>query len=528
MQIGQRSPGERRQRGAMAILTGLMAVVLLGIGGLVIDLGRLYIARTEVQTAMDACALAASSQLMPCDANNPACVGLASDPRLLSAAAAYGRAMVDATRFSAGGIARPDRSINRVLMQSRPIDPASVTIRFAANLNGPFESATIANSLRARFVRCSAPVNDVSMLLSPILNLITSANAVPASATVAAAAVAGREPSGTGNPTGPTTCQLFPLALCDNGQSAANHWGYEVGQWVWGPCDDPDHADDDPNRCIGSSGRGQSRWISLDGQGGDALRARIAGQGECGRANSARIVTNVTQALRDSWNTRFGIYAGLAQAPQSNPPDFSGHAYTRFTRRVDGAVVATGSYIESPPMQAPYANEANLPINAYRNDYLSLRRLTFSTLNQTTAAGFDPAGNFGGVTTPDPLPYRPYGQSRRAVAVPVIGCPSAGEGEHEDSSGTGSGEDRDRRAIVGFACVFLLRPMPTSGLYQSPTNRPIGDDQNISDSRELEYLGRLSDADTPCRLAGGAGYAGDAAGTGFNASAAAVVPRLMQ
>ena len=56
---------KRRQRGAMAVLAGVMVVVMLGMGGMVIDLGRMYVTRTELQSAMDACALAASSQLQP-------------------------------------------------------------------------------------------------------------------------------------------------------------------------------------------------------------------------------------------------------------------------------------------------------------------------------------------------------------------------------------------------------------------------------------------------------------------------------
>ena len=52
-----------RQRGAVAIVFGLSIVVLLAMGGLVIDLGHLYIVKTELQNAADAAALAGAKDL---------------------------------------------------------------------------------------------------------------------------------------------------------------------------------------------------------------------------------------------------------------------------------------------------------------------------------------------------------------------------------------------------------------------------------------------------------------------------------
>lgn len=52
-----------RQRGAIAIMTGLMAMVLFAFGGIVLDLGHLYIAKSELQNAADAAALAGAKEL---------------------------------------------------------------------------------------------------------------------------------------------------------------------------------------------------------------------------------------------------------------------------------------------------------------------------------------------------------------------------------------------------------------------------------------------------------------------------------
>lgn len=53
-----------RQQGAVAIMVGLLLLlVLIPLGGLVIDLGHLYIAKAELQNAADAAALAAAKDL---------------------------------------------------------------------------------------------------------------------------------------------------------------------------------------------------------------------------------------------------------------------------------------------------------------------------------------------------------------------------------------------------------------------------------------------------------------------------------
>ncbi len=59
------APGRCPQRGVLAILFGLTLVLLIGFIGLAIDLGRFFVIKSELQNAMDACALAAAAQLGP-------------------------------------------------------------------------------------------------------------------------------------------------------------------------------------------------------------------------------------------------------------------------------------------------------------------------------------------------------------------------------------------------------------------------------------------------------------------------------
>ncbi|UUZ70754.1 pilus assembly protein TadG-related protein [Polaromonas sp. P1(28)-8] len=53
----------KSERGAVAIIFGLTVVVLFAMGGVVLDLGHLYIAKAELQNAADAAALAGAKDL---------------------------------------------------------------------------------------------------------------------------------------------------------------------------------------------------------------------------------------------------------------------------------------------------------------------------------------------------------------------------------------------------------------------------------------------------------------------------------
>lgn len=56
-------PFRHRQRGVVAVMAGLTAVTLFAFGGIVLDLGHLYIAKAELQNASDAAALAGAKEL---------------------------------------------------------------------------------------------------------------------------------------------------------------------------------------------------------------------------------------------------------------------------------------------------------------------------------------------------------------------------------------------------------------------------------------------------------------------------------
>ncbi len=113
----QRLPKHRRQRGSVAVMTGLLLMlVLIPVSGLVLDLGHLYIVKTELQNLADASALAAGKDLDNTDAG-------------LNKAVASGKAIALKNRYNFGS--------TMTLLDEN--------FRFAASPDGPWY--TLAESL---------------------------------------------------------------------------------------------------------------------------------------------------------------------------------------------------------------------------------------------------------------------------------------------------------------------------------------------------------------------------------------------
>src|SRR5688500_14245485 len=125
-----------RQRGAVLVILGISLAVLIGFLGIVVDLGRLFVTKTELQTAMDACALAAAAELRP--SLNP--------PDVLAVSRAVSAGITAGTR-------------NRVDLQAAPPAITAADIYFSDRLSDnsttfPFGylPAAAANPATARYV----------------------------------------------------------------------------------------------------------------------------------------------------------------------------------------------------------------------------------------------------------------------------------------------------------------------------------------------------------------------------------------
>lgn len=284
--LRRRPPLRCDQSGAVAVLVAIALLAMVGITGLAIDLGKLYVVKSELQNSADACALAAAQELTG-----------ANDNQLLLAAAAGATA---GTR-------------HKVLFQESAVSYSDASsIEFSVdNSGGSFASAsTTGSSAKSiRYVRCTAIRTGIPAWFIQVLSILPGAalDAQQVSATAVATLKASQ-----------STCSL-PIGVCSNTTTLV------VGNWYAGAVG--------PNDAIGTS-QSVFRWIDFTPPNGGAteLAGQLQGSGACNVAASNALVgeSGAIASLSNDYNTRFGIYQGNTSAADS-PPDSSGHAYTMKT-----------------------------------------------------------------------------------------------------------------------------------------------------------------------------------------------------
>ncbi|TAK40418.1 MAG: hypothetical protein EPO27_21135 [Betaproteobacteria bacterium] len=286
--IARGRAGAQWQRGAVAILVAFAILMLLAALGLVIDLGHLYVVKTELQNAADACALAAVSEISPYDAANG------------------GRAI-------AAGIAVGTK--NKIDFQSNDVVIGAGDVTFGDTADGPFSSNYLPTT---RYVRCIPEGPTGRSVVMWIMQLWgTQSSSVTASATAG------------------MRLGVFPLAVCTEhpeiNQSAINqaainqaandiYLGLTVGHWYGGRLEP------------GKAFTGSYDWIRVSGlSGARALADLVAGYGDFSLPEEGALIDSepgVDQSVARAWNTRFGLYAAPYQDKQSYRPDFTGWGYT--------------------------------------------------------------------------------------------------------------------------------------------------------------------------------------------------------
>jgi len=296
----QAGPNSTRERGGIAIMFGLTLAVLIGFAGLVIDLGRFFVIKAELQNAMDACALAASTQLRPGQNN----------PNALTRAVAYGQV------FSTGGKDDPlttplEGNIgaikNLVNFQSTLVNVAASQITFADTLDGSYQTSAGANPNTAAFVKCTYPLANLPIYLMNVINpsLTTQTVSAMAAATLAPSA---------------SSCAI-PTAVCKApGTTAASNFGLTVGEWMTRPSGG------------GSAyGKGHFGWIDFTPPGGGSSETAdlFTSSGYCGAKTGDPVgESGNKENLVDAWNSRFGLYKQKKSDPASIIPDVTGYAYS--------------------------------------------------------------------------------------------------------------------------------------------------------------------------------------------------------
>ena len=283
---------QRRQHGAVIITVALALLFLLGFMGIALDFGRLFVLRTELQTATDSCALAAAQELDG-----------ASDAR--------DRA------FSAGLTAG---NLNRVQFQGSNAGIAASDISFSSTLNGSYSSSF--PYATAKYAKCQRAQTGIKPWLLQALGAFSGNSAYGNSQSVSALAVATRAPS-------QTNC-LMPIGIC---QKSA---GFSRGEWISGVTNSNDEIE----------ASGAFKWLDYTGPGGGAkeIKDLLAGNGACNLPGTSATVTDAskngkTNGAVDAWNTRFGIYKGSYNQTDS-PPDETGYAWYA----TDASAVNPGRY----------------------------------------------------------------------------------------------------------------------------------------------------------------------------------------
>lgn len=257
---------------------------LVGFVGLALDLGKLYIAKSELQNSADACALAAARELSGANIN-----------QLVLAEAA--------------GVAAGMR--HDVLFQGETVVLAvDDSVTFSPTLEGVYQTKTAMSSteaLQARYARCIVERTGIANWFIQALNVLPGISI--GNQAVAATAVATRSPSQV------TSCAL-PVAICSSAVTPAPL----VGTWL--------------QSAISPSGAnltGHFRWVDYTPSGGGAseLGLNLTGPGVCNLpvAGAQAGEGGIMSSLAPYWNSRFGIYGASINQSESIP-DYTGYAYT--------------------------------------------------------------------------------------------------------------------------------------------------------------------------------------------------------
>lgn len=285
---GARPCGRRRQRGAVSILVALMLAVLIGFVGLALDLGKLYVTRSELQNSADACALAAARDLT----------------------GAINLSVPEAAGITAG-------HLNYALFEQFPVQmQTNSNVTFSDSLSNPFQPKNaIASPSSIKYVKCTTSRTGIVNWFIQTLNLVPGVTVANASVSATAVATVGAAQ---------TTCAI-PVFICKAGtQTSPPVAGatYNIGDWLSAKTGSPP-----------SFGAGNFGWSALDGSNSASSIANELTGNYCALpATGSQVGTPGDKAATtNAYNTRFGIYANPYKNPSYGTPDFTGFAYDATT-----------------------------------------------------------------------------------------------------------------------------------------------------------------------------------------------------
>jgi len=307
------------QRGGIAVIVAISALVLFGFAGLAIDLGRMYVDKTELQTAADACALAAAAEL--------SCQPTPGTP----CPSSY------LQNAEAAGIYAAGRNLVEFQSQAVVITPADVKFSTVLAPNENYLSRAAGASTNSRYVMCTARRNGLMPWFMAVLGA--------GEQDIAAAGVATLAPS-------QSACPTSPIGICNK------PGGYTKGEWITGSFTSNGNNDDLS---------GSFRWVDYtpESSGNSEARDLLAGTTSvCGvKVGDDIRLPGVQQAVKMGYNTRFGMYPNGANAytPDTSPPDRTGYAYPNKNPAAGFSLINFGGdayadYVKRQAAGTPFTN----------------------------------------------------------------------------------------------------------------------------------------------------------------------------
>lgn len=347
---------------------------LLGFMGIALDLGRLFVIRSELQTALDSCALAAAREL---DETSTAL-----------------------TRARAAGIRAG--TLNRVNFQSASWAGQTVLSDASISFRDP-DNAETSDATRARYARCAHQHSSVGAWLLPALDAFLGRSLTAGLHQVSASAIATRASA-------QSSCPL-PVALRPRAEDKAPNYGFSKGDWI----------------ILLSKGgiapKGQIGWANLDGSNSASETEREL-RGYCGtRVGDTLGTPGVKASVADAWNARFGIYKNKDTPSLSNAPDVTGYAYTSLNWP------AQRNAYEGPPTTGKGADPSGTAENykAKAAKYASCADTSTKWSDCLKITGLKIQGGFKDLAAPGLDPgllldgHYEYGKkNRRIVTVPIV------------------------------------------------------------------------------------------------------------
>lgn len=356
-----------RQNGAVIVTVALVLLFLLGFMGIALDFGRLFIVKSELQTAMDSCALAAAEELD-------------LQPTAIDRATSAG--------LTAG-------NLNRVNFQSATWSGKGQLVTAEITFKDPAYLTTTDPKV-SQYVQCQHVQPAVQMWLMQAMGAFSgNTTDFPSTRNVMASAVATRA---HGQTTCPIPVALKPKETC-GGPCPPPNYGLTPGEWVT------------VLTSQGTTPGGYIGWANLDGSN-SASETRAEMNGKCGTRVNDTVGTPGTQTtIAEDWNYRFGIYKKLpdfSTDPSYMRPDFTGYSYTAANwpskfNAWDGS--DPGAHATAQNFVTKRANFGACADSV--NNCESMLSISLNSFQKLAASGNGPAS------------HGAWGSNRRIVTVPV-------------------------------------------------------------------------------------------------------------